>query len=120
MPDRNAAILERFNVAFNRQDVEGMMACLSADCVFEDTYPSPEGTHYSGWGAVRNYWVEFFERSPAAHLDFEEIGIQGERAFQRWIYSWQNETGGHGHVRGVDVLRFRDGLIIEKLSYVKG
>ena len=28
--------------------------------------------------------------------------------------------GAAGHVRGVDVLRFRDGLVAEKLSYVKG
>jgi len=25
-----------------------------------------------------------------------------------------------GHVRGVDMLRFRDGLVCEKLTYAKG
>jgi hypothetical protein len=34
---------------------------------------------------------------------------------QRWRYSW-----GSGHVRGVDLLSFRDGKVAEKLSYVKG
>jgi hypothetical protein len=69
---------------------------------------------------VSEYWVDFFQRSPGAHLDFEEIVVAGERGFQRWIYSWQDESGGHGHVRGVDVFRFRDDQIVEKLSYVKG
>jgi ketosteroid isomerase-like protein len=120
MQESNLELLERFNAAFNRQDADGMMACMSVDCVFENTYPSPEGERYSGWPDVRIFWVEFFQRSPSARLDFEEIVVMGERGFQRWIYSWQDESGGHGHVRGVDVLHFQDGLIVEKLSYVKG
>jgi hypothetical protein len=34
---------------------------------------------------------------------------------QLWRYSWAD-----GHVRGVDVIRVRDGKVAEKLSYVKG
>jgi hypothetical protein len=33
----------------------------------------------------------------------------------RWRYDW-----GDGHVRGVDVIRVRDGQIAESLAYVKG
>ncbi len=32
----------------------------------------------------------------------------------RWTYTW-----GDGHVRGVDVFKLKDGLICEKLSYMK-
>ena len=35
-------------------------------------------------------------------------------------YRWRNADGSAGHVRGVDVLRVRDGKVVEKLSYVKG
>jgi hypothetical protein len=38
----------------------------------------------------------------------------------RWKYTWGNGGAGAGHVRGVDLFRLRDGLITEKLSYVKG
>jgi len=34
---------------------------------------------------------------------------------QRWRYDW-----GAGHIRGIDVIVVRDGLIAQKLSYVKG
>ena len=44
----------------------------------------------------------------------------GDRAVVRWRYSWPERVGERGHVRGVDVLRLRDGKIAEKLSYVKG
>jgi hypothetical protein len=38
----------------------------------------------------------------------------------RWRYAWGALDGDGGHVRGVDVMRFRDGLVCEKYSYVKG
>ena len=38
----------------------------------------------------------------------------------RWTYHWREAGEAVGHVRGVDVYRLRDGLIAEKLSYVKG
>ena len=44
----------------------------------------------------------------------------GDRAVVRWTFSWREPDGNRGHVRGVDVLRLRDGKIAEKLSYVKG
>ena len=50
----------------------------------------------------------------------EETFMSGDRSLVRWRFTWTNEDGSEGHVRGVDVLRFRDGLVAEKLSYVKG
>jgi hypothetical protein len=37
-----------------------------------------------------------------------------------WCYHWVDASGTPGHIRGVDVYTLRDGLIAEKLSYVKG
>jgi hypothetical protein len=38
----------------------------------------------------------------------------------RWRYDWVDERGVSGHVRGVDLYQVKNGLISEKLSYVKG
>jgi ketosteroid isomerase-like protein len=46
--------------------------------------------------------------------------VLGDRAVVRWRFSWLDPDGWRGHVRGVDVLRLRDGRVAEKLSYVKG
>ena len=37
-----------------------------------------------------------------------------------WRYTWANAPGETGHVRGVDLFRVSEGVIREKLSYVKG
>ncbi|HEX2981476.1 MAG TPA: nuclear transport factor 2 family protein [Anaerolineaceae bacterium] len=50
----------------------------------------------------------------------EEIFALGNRCVMRWVYSWESLTGHSGYIRGVDIYRERDGLIAEKLSYVKG
>jgi ketosteroid isomerase-like protein len=120
MPTPGVELLNEFNAAFNRHDVDGMMERMTADCVFENTYPPPEGERFEGQAAVRQFWEAFFRLSPGARLDFEEIFTCGERAFQRWSYHWQDAGGTSGHVRGVDIFRFKEGKIAEKLSYVKG
>jgi predicted SnoaL-like aldol condensation-catalyzing enzyme len=109
-----------FNEAFNRHDVAGMMLLMSDDCIFENTYPAPDGAVYSGKAAVSQFWQDFFIQSPQAHINIEEIFGFGERCIMRWNYSWVDVGGERGHVRGVDLFRVRSGAILEKLSYVKG
>jgi predicted SnoaL-like aldol condensation-catalyzing enzyme len=104
-----------FNDAFNKHDVAGMMKLMSEDCVFENTAPAPDGTVYKGKEVVTQFWDEFFRESPQAHIEIEEIFGMGYHCIMRWKYTW-----GDGHVRGVDIFQVKDGLISEKLSYVKG
>jgi hypothetical protein len=56
----------------------------------------------------------------AVRVEIEDIFGAGERWVMLWKYRWVDREGNHGHIRGVDVYRLRDGLIAEKLSYVKG
>lgn len=109
-----------FNEAFNRHDVDGMMRLMTQDCVFEDTAPAPDGSVYSGQAPVSKYWQNFFRQSPQAHIEIEEIFGLGFRCVMRWRYTWVDASGNQGYVRGVDVFKLKDGLICEKLSYVKG
>lgn len=113
-------VVIEFNEAFNRHDVEGMMRLMGDDCVFENTSPAPDGTVYSGREAVTQFWQDFFRESPQAHIEIEEIFGYGIRCVMRWKYSWVDVTGDKGHVCGVDIFQLKDGLISQKLSYVKG
>ena len=114
-------VVLEFNEAFNRHDVEGMKKLMTDDSVFENTYPAPDGTRYSGKETVMQFWRDFFRESPKAHIEIEEIfGMGNQRCVMRWRYEWVDAAGQKGHVRGVDIFQVRDGLISEKLSYVKG
>ncbi len=110
-----ASVVDAFNAAFNSRDVDAVMAWMTDDCVFESTGPAPDGVRYEGAVAVRKAWEEFFAGTPEMRFSTEELILCGDRAVVRWRFVWAD-----GHVRGVDVLRIRDGKVAEKLSYVKG
>lgn len=112
-------VVERFNAAVNRHAVDEVMALMTEDCVFENTRPAPDGERFEGSAAVRGFWTAFFERSPKARFETEEVFAAGDRCTVRWVYHWIRDER-EGHVRGVDVFRVRDGRVAEKLSYVKG
>ena len=114
-----AEAVERFNEAFNRHDVDAVMAAMTDDCVFENTSP-PDGHRYEGQAQVRGAWEEFFAASPDAHFDGEDVIVAGDRCVVQWRYTWTNGDGSTSSLRGVDVLRVRDGLVAEKFAYVKG
>ncbi len=113
-------VINKFNEAFNRHDVPAVMALMTVDCIFDNTYPPPDGERFEGQEAVGRFWEEFFRSSPDAVFQSEEMFACGDRCVIRWRYNWTNTDGSRGHVRGVDVLRVRDGKVAEKLAYVKG
>ena len=113
--DSTTNIVRAFNSAFNSHDIDAVMALMTEDCIFENTSPSPDGSRYVGAVAVRAALGEFLASSSQARFDEEELIACGDRCIVRWRYTW-----GDGHVRGVDVMRVREGKVSEKLAYVKG
>jgi uncharacterized protein (TIGR03086 family) len=114
------AALARFSAAFGAGDVDAIMALMTDDCVFEATGPAPDGVRREGADEVRAVWSELFGQTRDAAFTEEESYAGGDRGVLRWRFDWTEDDGSPGHVRGVDVLRFRDGKVCEKLSYVKG
>ncbi len=112
-------VIEEYNDAWNRHDVDGVLARMTDDCIFESTRPAPDGERFEGKPRVREFLEAFFARSPSARFTAEELFVAGDRCIVRWRYDWTRD-GVSGHVRGADILRVRDGKVAEKLAYVKG
>jgi ketosteroid isomerase-like protein len=112
-------VVQRFNEAFNRGDVDAVMALMTDDCVFENTSPAPDGERCTGQLEVRAFWERFFAETESPRFETEDLFAAGDRVTVRWRFTWSG-GGGSGHVRGVDVFRVRDGKVAEKLAYVKG
>jgi uncharacterized protein (TIGR02246 family) len=113
-------LVTRFNDALNARDLDAMMHLMTPDCVFENTHPPPDGARYEGQAAVREFWQRFFVGASETRIQVEEIFAAGERVVMRWVYTWSGPLGETGYIRGIDLYRIQDGLIAEKLSYVKG
>jgi ketosteroid isomerase-like protein len=108
------AVVEAFGAAWAAHDLVAAMSYLSDDCLFDATGPAPDGTPHVGHEQICDAWKGIFD-DPSSKFEPEETFGAGDRVVQRWCYSWEG-----GHVRGVDLFKVTDGLIIEKLSYVKG
>ena len=91
--------IERFNEAFGRHDVDGVMKAMTDDCVFENTCPPPDGERYEGEESVRRFWDRFFRSSPSSVFETEEIFAAGDRCVVRWHYRWVEESGTPGHIQ---------------------
>ena len=113
-PDQMRELIGRFNAAWNAHDLDLAIAMCDEDVVFDSTSPAPDGLRSQGRVAVREAWRPIFD-DPRSHFDVEADFVAGDRLVQNWRFNW-----GDGHVRGIDVIRVRDGLVVEKLSYVKG
>jgi ketosteroid isomerase-like protein len=109
-----AAVVDRFNAAWNAHDLDAAIALTSEDCVFESTSPAPDGQRSVGHDAIRGAWAPIFSDEQAS-FSVEDSFVASHRVVQQWRYDW-----GDGHVRGVDVIEVRDGLVTAKLAYVKG
>jgi ketosteroid isomerase-like protein len=115
----NADVLAAFNDAFGACDLEGSMALVTDDVVFDATSPAPDGARHEGSAAVRQAWADVVTTKDLKFTEEDSL-VEGDRGFVRWRFDWTSADGSPGHVRGVDILRFRDAKIAEKLSYVKG
>jgi ketosteroid isomerase-like protein len=115
--DRNQdalAVVERFNQAWNSHDLPTALGLTTDDCIFEATGPAPDGGRAQGRTELDAAWQPIFADT-TSRFTTEEVFSAGDRVVVRWRYDWAD-----GHVRGVDVIKVHDGLVAEKLAYVKG
>jgi ketosteroid isomerase-like protein len=111
-------VVDAFLAAFNRRDVDSIMALMTDDCVFESAGPAPDGAHLVGQQAVRKAWEQLFQSRPDVVFDGEETFVAGDRAVARWVMRWTAE-GKPQHIRGLDIFRVEGGKIANKLAYLK-
>jgi ketosteroid isomerase-like protein len=107
-------VVSAFGAAWARHDLEGALALVTDDCLFDATGPAPDGSRHVGREELRVAWKAIFG-DDSSRFEPEETFEAGDRVVQRWRYTWAD-----GHVRGVDIIKIRDGKIAEKLAYVKG
>jgi hypothetical protein len=110
-------ILNRFNSAFERHCPEDLDDLIGDSCVLENTAPAPDGARYEGRGACLEFWKRI---ASSANLVFEpeEIWTSEDRGIIRWQLRWGESATDR--VRGVNIMRVRDGKIVEGQGYVKG
>ena len=114
------AMLDRFVAAWNRHDLEGLMACFTDDCVFwSSSGPHPEGGVFEGRDAVSTASRAIFEAFPDAAWTDSRTTVFGDRGLWEWTFVGTGRDGRPVRVRGVDVLELAGEKIQRKNSFRK-
>ena len=113
-----AEIMHRFNAVFQRHDPTALEELVAADCVIENIRPAPDGGRLEGAAACIENWRRI-ATTPGTGFDLEDTIAFGDRAIILWRYRWSEGEGLESSVRGVNLMRVRDGRIVEAKGYVK-
>ncbi|MGI5327727.1 nuclear transport factor 2 family protein [Actinomadura nitritigenes] len=117
MPIRTTTeVIDRFNQAFVDRDPDLLEDLVAQDCVMESVQPAPTGERVEGRRACVDFWRTLVE-DRSSRFEPQEVIIAGDRATIRWHYTFG--PGPSGWVSGVNLMRVRDGRIVEALGYSK-
>jgi steroid delta-isomerase-like uncharacterized protein len=112
--------LQAFADAWNRHDIEALMAFMTTDCVFESSAGADAcGARYEGRDAVRAGFSEVWKTFPDARWNAPRHFICGDRGVSEWTFTGTRSDGTRVEVNGCDLFTFRDGKIAIKNSYRK-
>jgi ketosteroid isomerase-like protein len=115
--DRGTAeVVQRFIMAFQQRDASAIPGLVANDCVMESMQPAPNGERVEGYDANVRFWQAMIA-DPNGSFETEDLVVRGEWAINRWRYRFGE--GDENSVRGVTLIRVRDGKIAEALGYAK-
>ena len=114
------ALMQRFAEAWNRHDVDGLMACMHPEGVYEaSSGPDRHGERFVGAPAVRQAYRTLLDRLPDARWSGARHLVAGDRGVTEWTFTATTPDGGRIDTDGCDLLTFRDGLIVRKSALRK-
>ncbi len=113
-------LLDDFAAAWNRHDVDALMACMAPSCVFEASAGTEvAGARHVGPDAVRAAYAAVFATYPDARWNQPRHFIAGDRAVSEWTFTGTMKDGTKVEVNGCDVFTLAGGKIALKNSYRK-
>ena len=119
--DQIKKILIEWNQAWDNHDLDKVMTFFHDNIFFENW----TGAYIKGVKALRRAWEPWFENHGNFRFLEEETFIDEklQKVLYRWILEWpsmESEYEGKSEIRkGVDVIHFKDGKIITKLTFTK-
>ena len=107
----------RFTEAFNREDLEEVLALMSEDAEYQEF----DGRRSVGKKAIRDAFTPQFRGDFGRirfHIEDLFVDERAGKALVRWRCEI-DKAGRRRSWRGLDILHVRDGLVSEKHTYAK-
>ena len=115
-----AALLDEITDAYNRNDTDAVMSFFAEDAIFDHAAgPEVNGTRFSGLDTIRSIFQGLFDNVESVHWESIDTRISGDKAYCEFHRVAKLKSGEIQDFFSVDVLTFREGLIIHKDTFYK-
>jgi uncharacterized protein (TIGR02246 family) len=120
MQTYHKAFVDRFLKPWNAHDVEGALALMTDDCVWEITRGSePHGTRLEGSTAVGAAIADAFRAMPDIHYEPVHCSFGQDLVVVELLVTATLAGGRPARFQACDVMTVRDGKVAAKRSYRK-
>jgi steroid delta-isomerase-like uncharacterized protein len=104
-------VVERFAEAFNRGDVDGLLACFTGDATYGDLFYGP----HAGHAALRGMFERMFREGRDYRWQMNSVVMDAHRAAAEWTFSYTataavpRSEGRHVRFSGMSVFELDGG-----------
>jgi ketosteroid isomerase-like protein len=106
-----------FTEAFNREDIDEVMSYFAEDAIYDEF----NDIRHEGLAAIRKAFEPQFSGAFGKmrfHTEDMFLDVGTSKAMTRWVLTLEGEDRA-GAYRGLDLLHFNDGKLVEKHTYCK-
>ena len=115
-----ATLLDEITDAYNRNDIDAVMSFFAEDAVFDHAAGSDiNGTRFAGLNKIRGIFQGLFDNVESVHWEPIDTRVSGDKAYCEFHRVAKLKSGEIQDFLSVDILTFREGLIIHKDTFYK-
>ena len=113
-------LLDAITDAYNRNDIDAVMSFFAEDAIFDHAAgPNINGTRFECLETIRSIFQGLFNNVESIQWTPIDTRISGDKAYCEFHRIAKLKSGEVQDFLSIDVLTFRDGLIIHKDTYYK-
>ena len=112
-------LVERFAEAFNRRDVDGLLACFTEDATYRDLFYGP----HAGQAALRGMFERMFREGRDYRWQMDAIVMDAGRAAAEWTFGYTataavpRSEGRRVRMAGMSIFDLEGGRIRDYREY---
>ena len=113
-------LLDEITDAYNRNDIDDVMSFFAEDAVFDHAAGTEiNGTRFEGLETIRSIFEGLFNNVDSVKWTPIDTRISGDKAYCEFHRVAQLKSGETQDFLSIDVLTFREGLIVHKDTFYK-
>ena len=113
-------LLDAITNAYNRNDIDDVMSFFAEDAVFDHAAGTEiNGTRFEGLETIRSIFEGLFNNVERVNWTPIDTRISGDKAYCEFHRVAQLKSGETQDFLSIDILTFRDGLIVHKDTFYK-